>query len=57
MTAAAPPEPLPGAALVTGAANRIGRAIALALAADRPVAVHYRESTDAARAQIGRAHV
>lgn len=54
MTAAAPPEPLPGAALVTGAANRIGRAIALALAADRPVAVHYRESADAARALAAR---
>ena len=54
MTGAAPPEPLPGAALVTGAANRIGRAIALALAADRPVAVHYRESADAARALAAR---
>lgn len=40
-----------GAALVTGAAQRIGRAVALALAADgHAVAVHYRGSKDAAEA-------
>jgi NAD(P)-dependent dehydrogenase (short-subunit alcohol dehydrogenase family) len=43
------PEDLPRAALVTGAAQRIGRAITLALAADGwAVAVHYRGSRDAA---------
>ena len=38
-------EMFPGAALVTGAARRIGRAIALGIAAQgRPVAVHYGSS-------------
>lgn len=41
--------PAKGAALVTGAARRIGAEIALALAADgRPVAIHHRSSPEAA---------
>lgn len=44
-------EPL--AALVTGGARRLGRAIALALAgAGRPVAIHCHHSTDAAEAAV-----
>ncbi len=40
-------ETEPGAALITGAARRIGRAIAETLAArGHPVAIHYRESAD-----------
>jgi len=43
------PSGHPGAALVTGAAKRIGRAIALALAAEGwAVGIHYRSSRDAA---------
>ena len=39
------------AALVTGGAQRLGRAIVLALAgAGRPVAIHYRHSRDEAAA-------
>ena len=44
----------PGAALLTGAARRIGRAIALDLAANGyAVAVHYRSSRDEARTLAG----
>lgn len=43
-----------GTALVTGAANRIGRSIALALAPDYAVAVHYRESASAAAGLVTR---
>ena len=46
----------PGTALVTGAANRIGRAIALALAPRYAVAVHYRRSGPAARETAARIH-
>lgn len=44
-------EPLPGAALVTGGARRIGRAIALALAArGHDVVIHHRDSVEDAEA-------
>lgn len=44
-------EPRPGAALVTGGARRIGRAIVLALAArGHDVAIHHRESVEDAEA-------
>ncbi|MCH8035817.1 MAG: SDR family NAD(P)-dependent oxidoreductase, partial [Proteobacteria bacterium] len=44
------PDAYPRAALVTGAARRIGRAIALDLARDGwAVAVHYNDSAEAAR--------
>lgn len=44
-------HPLPRGALITGAAQRIGRAIALALAADGwDVALHHNRSRDAAEA-------
>jgi len=50
-TGAASTPPLPKAALVTGGARRIGRALSLALAeAGFAVAVHYHDSGDAARA-------
>ena len=49
LTGAMPVPPVPRAALVTGGARRIGRALALALAADGfAVAVHHRNSHAAA---------
>lgn len=48
-TGAFPPPPVPPAALVTGGARRIGRALCLALAeAGFAVAIHHRRSHDAA---------
>ena len=48
-TGALPLPPIPRAALVTGGAQRIGRALSLALAEDGfAVAVHYHRSRDAA---------
>jgi len=45
---------VPRAALVTGAAQRIGRAIALALASDGwSIAVHYHSSTRPAETLVG----
>ncbi len=52
-TGARPAPPLPKAALVTGGAKRIGRALALALAEDGfAVAVHYHRSNEAAEAVV-----
>ena len=49
-TGALPALPIPKAALVTGGAQRIGRALVLALAEDGfSVAVHYHHSAEAAR--------
>src|SRR5471032_1268765 len=54
MSPAAEIAALPRAVLVTGAAQRIGRAISLALAADGwAVAVHYRASRAPAEALVG----
>lgn len=55
MNAGATPDPsIPRAALVTGAAHRIGRAIALDLAAQGfDLAIHYNNSRDAAEALAG----
>src|SRR5216683_7758282 len=49
LTGGFPTPPIPPAALVTGGARRIGRALVLALAeAGFAVAVHYHHSRDAA---------
>jgi NAD(P)-dependent dehydrogenase (short-subunit alcohol dehydrogenase family) len=49
LTGALPAPPVPRAALVTGGAQRIGRALSLALAEDGfAVAIHYNGSRDAA---------
>ena len=49
LTGGLPVPPIPKAALVTGGAQRVGRALALALAGDGfSVAVHYRHSRKAA---------
>jgi NAD(P)-dependent dehydrogenase (short-subunit alcohol dehydrogenase family) len=49
LTGASPVPPVPRAALVTGGAQRIGRALSLALAEDGfAVAVHYHRARDAA---------
>ena len=51
-----PATPVPGAALVTGGAVRIGRAVALALAGEgHAVAIHYRSSGEEARRTRARA--
>lgn len=48
-----PSPPIPKAALVTGAARRIGRALSLALAADGyAVAIHHRRSHEAAHGLV-----
>ncbi len=53
LSGAAPTPPVPKAALVTGGAQRIGRALALALAQDGfAVAVHYHRSGGAAEAVV-----
>ena len=53
LTGALPMPPVPKAALVTGGARRIGRALALALAEDGyAVAVHYHGAAAAARAVV-----
>jgi NAD(P)-dependent dehydrogenase (short-subunit alcohol dehydrogenase family) len=49
LTGGLPVAPIPKAALVTGGAQRVGRALALALAGDGfAVAIHYRDSRKAA---------
>jgi NAD(P)-dependent dehydrogenase (short-subunit alcohol dehydrogenase family) len=49
-----PVPPIPKAALVTGGAQRVGRALALALAGDGfAVAIHYRGSREAAEDLVG----
>jgi NAD(P)-dependent dehydrogenase (short-subunit alcohol dehydrogenase family) len=53
VTGAFPPPPVPRAALVTGAAQRIGRALVLALAADGyAVAIHHHRSHKEAAALV-----
>jgi NAD(P)-dependent dehydrogenase (short-subunit alcohol dehydrogenase family) len=55
LTGAMPVPPVPKAALVTGGARRIGRALSLALAADGfTVAVHHHRSHDAADKVVAR---
>ncbi len=54
-TGALPVPPVPKTALVTGAARRIGRRLALALAEDGfSVAVHYHGSREAAEGLVGK---
>jgi NAD(P)-dependent dehydrogenase (short-subunit alcohol dehydrogenase family) len=54
-TGALPVPPMPKAALVTGGAQRIGRALALALAEDGfALAIHYNHSYSAAESLAGR---
>jgi NAD(P)-dependent dehydrogenase (short-subunit alcohol dehydrogenase family) len=54
LTGALPTPPLPKAALVTGGARRIGRALSLTLAeAGFAVAIHYHRSRDEAQALAG----
>jgi NAD(P)-dependent dehydrogenase (short-subunit alcohol dehydrogenase family) len=54
LTGGLPVAPIPKAALVTGGAQRVGRALALALARDGfAVAVHYRDSREAAEDLVG----
>jgi len=54
LTGSVPVPPVPKAALVTGGARRIGRALALALAADGfAVAVHHHRSHAAAEKLVG----
>ena len=59
VTGSVPPPPIPKTALVTGAAQRIGRALALALAQDGyAVAIHHHRSSveaDALSGEINRA--
>ena len=53
LTGALPVPPVPKTALVTGGAQRIGRALALALAEDGfAVAVHHHRSHDAAECVV-----
>ena len=57
-TGALPVLPMPMAALVTGGAQRIGRALALALAKDGfAVAIHYNHSHNAANSLVERIRV
>jgi NAD(P)-dependent dehydrogenase (short-subunit alcohol dehydrogenase family) len=56
-TGALPVPPIPKTALVTGAAQRIGRELALALAEDGfSVAVHYHGSREAAEGVVAQIH-
>jgi NAD(P)-dependent dehydrogenase (short-subunit alcohol dehydrogenase family) len=56
-TGALPAPPIPKAALVTGGARRVGRALVLALAEDGfAVAIHYHGSRSAAEDLVGAVH-